>query len=226
MQIRILFFAGVADTVGRRSARVELPDGAVVGQLMERLQERYPHASDIIRHSVIAVNQEYAESSQTLRESDEIALIPPVSGGQEPEEEPMYQVTEKPLSSDEMIRRVSNPYAGALLTFSGTVREFTRGRRTVSLEYEAYAPMAVKKMEAIGAEIRERWPEVQAAMAHRVGKLDIEEISVIIAVASPHRAEAFEAGRYAIERLKEIVPVWKKEVWEDGSEWKGHQTGP
>src|SRR5690606_21489740 len=162
---------------------------------------------------------------QTIQPEDEIALIPPVSGGEETDEA-LFTVTEQPLSADRLIRLVSNPRAGAVLTFVGTVREWTGDQRTIHLEYEAYQPMAEKKMKEIAEEIGERWPDARVAMAHRVGRLEIEDISVIIAVATPHRKDAFAAGRYAIERLKEIVPIWKKEVWEDGSEWKGPQKGP
>jgi molybdopterin synthase catalytic subunit len=172
----------------------------------------------------VSINHEYAAPERSIPPEAEIAIIPPVSGGEEAEEHLI--ITEEPLSADLLIQKVSNPSAGAVLTFVGTVREFTRGRRTVHLEYEAYAPMAIKKMRQITEEIKTRWPEARVAMAHRVGRLDIEEISVIIAVATPHRDEAFAAGRYAIERLKAIVPIWKKEKWEDGSEWIGHQQGP
>ncbi|WP_108024030.1 molybdenum cofactor biosynthesis protein [Melghirimyces profundicolus] len=226
MQIRIQLFAGVAEAVGERSVGLELPEGAVVRDLIQRLEDTYPDAGDLIRQSFVALNQEYAGPEENIRPGDEIALIPPVSGGEEKTGTPVCFVTEEPLSADRLIQEVTHPYAGAVLTFAGTVREFTRGQRTVSLTYEAYAPMAVKKMEEIGGEIRQRWPDARVAMAHRTGNLEIGEISVLIAVATPHRAEAFEAGRYAIERLKKMVPVWKKEVWEDGSEWKGPQTGP
>lgn len=222
MQISILLFAGLADVVGQSSIELELPEGATVRDLINRLAEKYPHAEKLIRNSAIALNQEYAEQEQEIHPNAEVAVIPPVSGG----EKPFCSVTEKPLSADELIQKVTNPYAGAVLTFAGTVREFTHGQRTVSLEYEAYAPMAVRKMEEIGEEIEKRWPGVRIAMAHRIGNLRIGEISLLIAVASPHRNEAFESGHYAIERLKEIVPIWKKEIWEDGSAWQGPQTGP
>lgn len=226
MQIRILLFAGVAEAIGERNLRLDLPEGATVQTLIDLLEERYPDAMDLIRYSVVALNQDYAEPGQIIRSGDEIALIPPVSGGEQEQPAPVFFVTEEPLSADRLIHEVSNPWAGAVLTFAGIVREFTHGQRTIALEYEAYAPMALRKMEEIAGEIRQHWPEVRVAMGHRTGKLAIGEISVLIAVASPHRGEAFEAGRHAIERLKQIVPIWKKEVWEDGSEWKGPQTGP
>ncbi len=140
--------------------------------------------------------------------------------------ETMYELTYAPLSVEQTTAKVIRPEHGAALSFTGTTREFTHGKRTVHLEYEAYEPMALKTMEQIGREIAERWPGTLCAISHRLGKVDIAEISVVIAVSSPHRAECYEASRYAIERLKQIVPIWKKEIWEDGSEWKGHQLGP
>ncbi|QKI80864.1 molybdopterin converting factor subunit 1 [Kroppenstedtia eburnea] len=226
MKINVLLFAGVAEAVGKRDLRLELPEKTTVHTLIDRLATEYPDAADLIRHSVIALNQDYAEADQVIRPGDEIALIPPVSGGEERQPAPLLFITEEALSADRLIREVSNPWAGAVLTFAGIVREYTHGQKTVALEYEAYAPMALRKMEEIVGEIRQRWPEVRVAMGHRTGKLAIGEISVLIAVASPHRGESFAAGHYAIERLKETVPIWKKEIWADGSQWKGPQTGP
>jgi MoaE-MoaD fusion protein len=118
-----------------------------------------------------------------------------------------------------------SPQQGATLTFIGSTREFTFGKRTVLLEYEAYTPMALAAMKQIGDEIENQWPGTLCAITHRLGKVGIGEISVVIAISAPHRAECYEASRFAIERLKQIVPIWKKEIWEDGSEWKGHQQG-
>ncbi|MFC4769206.1 molybdopterin converting factor subunit 1 [Effusibacillus consociatus] len=224
MTLTIRFFAGVAEAAGHREYTVELPEGTTVADLRAKLQAIFPHAADLLAKSFFSVNHEYADSSAVIKSGDELAVIPPVSGGSGAD--PRFEITTEPLSADALITKVSNPYAGAILTFVGTVREFTHGQRTVFLEYEAYPEMAVKKMAEIAAEIEEKWPGTQVAMSHRIGKLDIEEASVVIAVATPHRAASFEAGRYAIERLKQIVPIWKKEVWEDGSEWKGHQQGP
>ncbi|PTM53261.1 molybdopterin converting factor subunit 1 [Desmospora activa] len=223
MEIRILLFAAVAEAIGQRSITLKLPAQASVRDVIQQLEHQYPDASELIRVAVIARNQEYAELDETILPGDEIALIPPVSGG-EAEEASLFTITEEPLSADRLIALVSNPRAGAVLTFAGTVREFTADRRTIHLEYEAYGPMATQKMKAIAAEIHQRWPDVRVAMTHRVGKLEPEEISVLIAVASPHRPESFAAGRYAIERLKQTVPIWKKEIWEDGTQWLGPQT--
>ncbi|MFD2370835.1 molybdenum cofactor biosynthesis protein MoaE [Brevibacillus sp. GCM10020057] len=222
MTVTILLFAGLAERVHERQIQLTLPEPATVRDLLEAVARQYPALAPLLGSCFVSVNHEYATPDQAIAPRDEIALLPPVSGG----EEERFSITEEPLSADRLVRLVSNPHAGAILTFVGTVREFTHGQRTVSLSYEAYAPMAVEKMKQIAAEIEERWPGTQVAMQHRVGNLQIEEIAVVVAVATAHRNEAFEAGRYAIERLKQIVPIWKKEMWEDGSEWKGHQQGP
>lgn len=224
MAYKVRFFAGAAEATGHREYTVDLPEGATVADLLLKLQAAFPQAADLLARSFFSVNREYADLSAVIKKGDELAVIPPVSGGSGAD--PRFEVTAEPLSADAVIKKVSNPYAGAIVTFVGTVREFTHGQRTVLLEYEAYPEMAVKKMAEIAAEIEAKWPGAQVAISHRIGTLDIEEASVVIAVATPHRAAAFEAGRYAIERLKQIVPIWKKEVWEDGSEWKGHQQGP
>jgi len=222
LTITILLFAGLAERANQREIQLTLPEQATVRDLLQAAAEQYPALSPLLGSCFVSLNHEYAAPDHVIQASDEIALLPPVSGG----EEPLFSITTEPLSADKLIRLVSNPHAGAVLTFVGTVREFTHGQRTVYLSYEAYAPMAVEKMKQIAAEIEERWPGARVAMQHRIGDLQIEEIAVIVAVATPHRNESFEAGRYAIERLKQIVPIWKKEMWEDGSEWKGHQQGP
>ena len=134
-----------------------------------------------------------------------------------------YKITSDEIDVNQVITSVIRPEAGAINTFIGTVREFTGEKQTVSLQYEAYPSMAEKQLRRIGIEIREQWPDVQTSIVHRIGKLAISDIAVVIAVASPHRAESYEASRYAIERIKEIVPIWKKEYWTDGQKWVGDQ---
>ncbi|WP_181349153.1 molybdenum cofactor biosynthesis protein MoaE [Thalassobacillus sp. CUG 92003] len=134
-----------------------------------------------------------------------------------------FWLTDQPLSIDETVRHVTRPEAGAVNTFIGTVREFTEGKRTLQLEYQAYIPMAEKKLQQIGEEIQARYGNAEVAICHRLGRLQISDIAVVIAVSTPHRNDAFEASRYAIERIKEIVPIWKKEYWEGGEEWIGDQ---
>lgn len=134
-----------------------------------------------------------------------------------------FEIAREPINIQQVIDKVVQREAGAITTFIGTVRELTHGKKTLYLIYEAYEEMAVKKLEQIGREIEEKWPGSMVAISHRVGKLDITDIAVVIAVSTPHRADAYEANRHAIERIKEIVPIWKKEHWEDGEEWVGNQ---
>jgi molybdopterin synthase catalytic subunit len=134
-----------------------------------------------------------------------------------------FEISKEPINTQAVIDKVVRREAGAITTFIGTVRELTHGKKTLYLIYEAYEAMAVKKLEQIGREIEEKWPDAKVAITHRVGRLDITDIAVVIAVSTPHRADAYEANRYAIERIKHIVPIWKKEHWEDGEEWIGDQ---
>ncbi len=135
----------------------------------------------------------------------------------------MYQISKEPIVIQEVVDKVVQREAGAIATFIGTVRELTHGKKTLYLIYEAYEPMAIKKLEQIGEEVKQKWPGAEVAITHRVGKLDITDIAVVTAVSTPHRAASYEASRYIIERIKEIVPIWKKEHWEDGEEWVGNQ---
>lgn len=134
-----------------------------------------------------------------------------------------FEIVDQPLEPQKYADFVLRPEAGAVTVFTGHVREWTKGIRTVYLAYEAYVPMAEKKLAEIGDEITEKWPETRVAIAHRIGKLEIGDVAVAIAVSSPHRRIAYEANEYAIERIKEMVPIWKKEVWENGEEWVGDQ---
>lgn len=236
MQLTIKLFAGLADRIGSSQIQYDLPGPSItVPELKEHLAQTYPAARSLISISFVAVNQEYASNERSITAEDEIALIPPVSGGessQEPEQDThvskdgLFVITAHPLSIEEVTSKVITANHGATLSFIGTTREMTGEQRTVHLEYEAYIPMALSGLEQIGREINEQWPDTLCAISHRIGHVDIAGISVIIAVSSPHRDTCYEASRYAIERLKQIVPIWKKEVWEDGSEWKGHQQGP
>lgn len=166
----------------------------------------------------MAVNQSFADEATVVRAGDEVALIPPVSGGsgQGP-----FAVRGTPIDLTEVERAVRSPSAGAVCTFSGTVRSETHGHRVTALEYESYQEMAEGFLRKIGDEIAERWPGARTAILHRVGRLEVGEVAVVIAVASAHRKDAFEGCRHAIERIKEDVPIWKKELREDGSVWVG-----
>ena len=134
-----------------------------------------------------------------------------------------FEITDVPIQVDAVTEKVTSRNAGAITVFIGTVREMTKGKKTLSLQYEAYPPMAIKMFEQIEAEMLEKWPETKVAITHRVGKLDISDVAVVIAVSSPHRKIAYEANEFAIDRIKQIVPIWKKEHWEDGTEWIGDQ---
>ncbi|SDN22489.1 molybdopterin synthase catalytic subunit [Paenibacillus sp. yr247] len=223
MNIHIQLFAGLVDLFGTSVLHIHVEQESVsIEQLKKQINAAYPAASAQLMTCFFAKNQAYAGDQEMVTAADEIALIPPVSGGQPSN----YEITHDTIDVAEVTSKVNNPNHGASLAFIGTTREMTNGQRTVLLEYEAYIPMALKTMETIGHEIEARWPGTFCAITHRLGKVAIAEASVVIAVSSPHRADCYEASRYAIERLKQIVPIWKKEIWDDGSEWKGSQTGP
>lgn len=137
----------------------------------------------------------------------------------------MFEIVSEPITVEELIQKVTCREAGAITTFIGTVREWTHGRKTIYLEYQAYVPMAIKRLAEIGDEVKAKWPDTVCAVTHRIGRLDISEVAVVIVVSSPHRKAAYEANEYIIERIKEIVPIWKKEHWEDGETWIGDQLG-
>ena len=216
MKIRIKLFASVREIIGQKELILEVPDGMTASALPQQLATQYPRLRTLVSFLKVAVNQEYADGARVLAEGDEVALLPPVSGGVE-----LFEITEAPLSLDAMVAAIRQDACGAIASFLGIVRGVARGRKVDHLEYDAYPEMAIAKMRQIGDEIRTRWPVDRIAIAHRVGRLGVGEASVAIAVASPHRHEALQACAYAIERLKEIVPIWKKEVWSDGAEWIG-----
>jgi len=216
MKIRVRLFAAMKDIIGRREIVLEVPEGTTASELLRRFAVEYPRLQALQPSLLVAVNREYVEAARALKDGDEVAYIPPVSGGAD-----LYEVTESPLSLDGLVMVVRQNTSGAVATFLGVVREFARGRRVSFLEYDAYPEMATATMRRIGEEIRLRWPVDRIAIVHRIGRLEIGEASIAIAVSSAHRREALEACAFAIERVKEIVPIWKKEVWTDGAEWIG-----
>jgi MoaE-MoaD fusion protein len=231
----ISLFAGLAERLGTRALQSSWEESELtVREIKDRLMEQFTAHADLLNLCFMAQNQSYANDEAVVRRDDELALLPPVSGGSDiiPESGlgsqavKRFVITEDTLDIASVVSQVAHPDHGAALAFVGTTREWTRGQRTLTLQYEAYVPMAESAMEQIGEEIAQKWPGTLCAIAHRIGTVGINEISVVIAVSSPHRAESYEASRYAIERLKQKVPIWKKEVYEDGTEWKGHQLGP
>jgi len=231
----ISLFAGLAERIETRSVQLAWEESRLqAGQIKQRLADKFPQHADILSVSFLACNHSYANDETLVSCSDELALLPPVSGGTDKasqtedksSERSRYAIIESLIDVNGVLNKVYHPDHGAAIAFIGTTREWTAGQRTVTLEYEAYVPMAVSALAQIGEEISARWPGTLCAITHRIGTVGIGEISVVIAVSSSHRADSYEASRYAIERLKQKVPIWKKEVYEDGTEWKGHQLGP
>jgi molybdopterin synthase catalytic subunit len=219
MEVVVRYFAIIREIVGRSVERLQLSESATAGEVFDGLVEEHPRLERLKPVTMLMVNKVYVTEDHKLRDGDELALIPPVSGGAQAR----FCVQSEPLDPRLIESLVAHPGAGAIATFIGTVRDHGRDRAVTHLEYEAYAPAAELTLAEIGEEIRERWGVDHVAIAHRVGSLAIGEASVVISVASAHRDAAFEACRYAIERIKEIVPVWKKEHYADGAVWLGSE---
>jgi molybdopterin synthase catalytic subunit/molybdopterin converting factor small subunit len=224
VRVRVRLFARYREALGRERLDVDLPEGGTVESAWSAIADRHPELAPYRPFTLFAVGQDYVSPDHRLRPDDELFLFPPVSGGGAGAD--IYRVVTEPLSPDAIAAEVDDPGAGGIVIFSGVVRNETGGRPVKFLEYEAHAPMAEVKMREIGETVRVRWPGVRrVAMLHRIGRLEIGEASVLIAVAAAHRGDAFEACRYAIDTLKRIVPVWKKEHFEDGEVWVGLQGG-
>ena len=216
MRITVLYFAVFRERLGRDDEPFELAAGATVGEAVAALATKHPAIAQLRGRFRVAVNQEFADDTQVLADRDEVALIPPVAGGSR-----HVVLTDQPLSLDRCVAAVRGPSIGGIVTFTGTVRVHSRGQTIDHLEYEAYAPMAVRVMTRLCEEIEAEIPGAQLAVEHRVGRLEIGDLAVVIAAAAPHRAEAFAASRTLIDRLKERVPIWKKEVGTSGEQWIG-----
>lgn len=216
MRVKVLLFAIYREQAGVEALEMELPQGATIQQARQQLQTLYPHLS--LAGGVAAVNQQFAQPSRELQDGDELALLPPVSGGQASSED-SCGLTSEPLELQRWVDWATAPPYGAVLSFLGTTRTPNKGLEVTYLEYEAFAPMAQQVMEQMCAEMRQRWVLGRIALWHRTGRVYPAEASILIVVSSPHRPEAFEACRYAIERVKQILPVWKKEFLADGSHW-------
>jgi molybdopterin synthase catalytic subunit len=228
MRVKVLLFATLKDAAGQASLELHFSaDSVTVDEVRSALVERVPTLARNLPSAVSAVNQEFAFPHDPVRDGDEVAFFPPVSGGSGYPE--VVRLASEPLDLDDLIASITIPATGAVCVFSGMVRGETRQGETQAqterLEYEAYEPMALVKMRQVIDEIRAQWPLVQGiAIVQRVGRLEVGQNTILIACASGHRDQGcFEAARYGIDRLKEIVPVWKREVRPDGSAWvEGH----
>jgi len=224
MNVQVRYFASVREMMGSKAETIELDNGVTVADALGAIAGGDVRRERAIKFCMPMVNQEYVQQDHVLQDGDELALIPPVSGGQQESAAKRFIVTGNPLETTEIEKLVESPAAGAVALFVGAVRDHARGQGVLRLEYEAYAPAAEKMLARIGDEIAERWNVESVAIAHRIGMLEIGEASVVIGVSSAHRAEAFEACRYAIERIKQIVPIWKKEFYGDGASWIGSEA--
>lgn len=222
MRVKVLFFGQLKDVVGRGEEQVELAEGASVRDLFASYHAKYPRLAQFESSVVASVNQEYALWSERLKANDEVAFLPPVSGGSgelTTTGEDWIRLVRERIDSERIVFGRKAPEDGAVVVFDGIVRNHSGGRSTLYLEYEAYEPMALKKMREIASGMRRNFSIHRVAMVHRLGRLEIGETSVLIAVSSPHRLAAFDACRYAIDRLKKQVPIWKKEYFADGAVW-------
>ena len=222
MNIRMRYFASFREIIGQNEEILTLPEGANVAQVRMLLLTQYPRLHAIMERSACAVNHSYVPQDTALHNGDEVVFIPPVGGGMPSgvsPMEPLISIMREPLDRSTLIEAVSHPGVGGIVVFEGVVRDNARGKQVRYLEYDVYPEMAVQQIRAIVTVAQERWGVERVAVAHRIGRLEIGEASVIVVVATPHRSEAFEACRYIIDTLKTTVPIWKKEVATNGEEW-------
>lgn len=225
--VRVLFFGAARDAVRRDQIEFELESPIDAAAARAELLASYPALRRFGNSLLFAVNQEYAENSREIREGDELAVFPPVSGGAasagilpaSTSENDFFEITTDPIDVGAVARRVVLPECGATVTLDGYAREWTKGRRTLYLVYEAYRAMAISEMKCLAAEAHEKFDITHIGIVHRTGRVEIGETSVVISISAPHRRAAFEACEWAIRELKRTVPIWKKEVFEDGEVW-------
>ncbi len=234
MKIELLFFGVLKDVLSRSRETVELQDGATVRELLARYARELPQFEKLLPSLAISVNREYAEIGRPLRDGDEVALLPPVSGGKQDsgitntksDGNNEVRITRDPIDAQQVAARLQRPSDGALVIFEGVVRNHSRNRRTLYLDYEAYEEMALQQMQSLASQASQRFAVRAASIIHRLGRLEIGETSVLIAVASAHRVAAFAACRWIIDTLKKTVPIWKKEHFEDGAVWADGEPFP
>ncbi|HEY1809872.1 MAG TPA: molybdenum cofactor biosynthesis protein MoaE [Acidobacteriaceae bacterium] len=217
MRVTLLAFGMLRELLGNGAAPLDLPAGATAGDVLERCRALAPEKDGLWSSVAVAVNEEYVRVGHRLAEGDEVALLPPVSGGAG--EKPYVRIVHERIAAQEIVAPLERAEDGAVTIFDGIVRNHSRGRTTLYLEYEAYEAMALKKMEELAAEAMARYPVRNVALVHRLGHLEVGESSVLVAVFSAHRGAAFDACRWLIDTLKQTVPIWKKEFFEDGAVW-------
>jgi MoaE-MoaD fusion protein len=233
MRVRILFFGMLKDLTGRSSDVLDLPECATLGDVVVHYEEVAPRLGELAPSIATSINQEFAGPDSKLKEGDEIAFLPPVSGGL-PDSEPEYpgqgqrysSIVREKIDTQAVLNHLKEPADGAAVLFEGVVRDNTRGRRTIYLDYEAYEEMALKKMDALAEQALQQFAIRDVAVVHRLGRLEVGESSVLIVVASAHRGAAFDACRWLIDTLKRTVPIWKKEYFEDGAVWADGEPFP
>jgi molybdopterin synthase catalytic subunit len=230
MQLRILLFGVLKDLVGRSTDTLELPEGTRVEDVLWHYARQAPRIEAMLPALACSVNEEYAAVDRELAAGDEVALLPPVSGGcpeiKNAVGDGQVRIVREPIATQAVLAGLKRPEDGAAAVFEGIVRDNTRGRRTLYLDYEAYEAMALKQMQGLAAEARERFAVRGISIVHRLGRLEIGETSVLIVVASAHRGAAFDACRWIIDALKKTVPIWKKEYFEDGAVWADGEAFP
>jgi molybdopterin synthase catalytic subunit len=226
MKVRVLLFGVLKDLAGRSSEVLSLPDQAIAADVLNHYAQRISNQTNILGSIAISVNQEYARPEDRLRAGDEVALLPPVSGGTRGLARARAFITHEKIDGAAAVERIKCPQDGASVVFEGVVRNHTHSRRTRFLEYEAYEPMALKQIESLITQALERFRIRDATIIHRLGRIEVGETSVLIVVASAHRAAAFDACRWLIDTLKRTVPIWKKEQFEDGAVWSDGEPFP
>jgi molybdopterin synthase catalytic subunit len=230
MHVRVLPFGILKESLGSDPFALDLPGGATVADLLARLSVQAPAVESL--RIAVSVNAEYAERGHVLGENDEVGLLPPVSGGSGPqtliqkEKEPTAHLTREPIPADALVSAAKQGEDGAVVVFDGIVRNNSRGRQTLYLDYEAYEEMATKQMNELAREALTRFGVRHVAIVHRLGRLHVGETSVLIIVVSAHRAQAYEASRWLIDTLKKTVPIWKKETFVDGAVWADGEPFP
>jgi molybdopterin synthase catalytic subunit len=218
MQVRVLLFGILKDLTGRSSEAISLPDHATAADVLRHYEQSLAAQNGLMSSVAISVNQEYAAADTQLHAGDEVALLPPVSGGTAADA-PLVKLVRERIVPHDIVPVLERPEDGAIVIFDGIVRNHSRGRRTLYLEYESYEDMALKQLEELAIQAKEQFAIRDLAIVHRLGRIEVGESSVLIAVFSAHRAAAFDACRWVIDTLKRTVPIWKKEFFEDGAVW-------